>query len=540
MANNLKKTVRAYIHGSNISKRYIRVEEATGWLSEVYTNIYTKDDKDIGENSYTDIEYTKMLAIAAGALYRMQRIELIHKERLDDFMKHLYKVPGTNKQVVKKFVRIGEGSIIYSIGHVVLETVTPHNMETIKPFEVTVRENNPTKPQVWRIFLDREFSAKLRIIKKDAYTGKTVLIPNTEFKIYNLDKKEYVSMTTTYPSKVIHTSFFTDEDGDLILPDVLNVGNYRIEEIAAPYGYVLNENYVEVAVDSDTFYEVDQDTYEAIITIDYEDQPEFGELTIIKKGEVLDAYEGGFFADSDEKTFIYREGTLAGAKFEVYAAEDIYTADMQLDENGNRTKYYSKDELVATLVTGKDGKATLKDLPLGNYKIVEVEAPFVYVLNKDEQVVTFRYVDDKTPVVYETSTFANERQKFHLFVNKLDEETKKPVPGAVFGLYADEDIKNVDGKVIAEAGTLLETATSDEYGSVRFEKDYPFAKYSAKELTPIRERRKMWESRIPDVLDILKAGSEAAQKKAAATLHDVRSAMKINYFDADGLENDYK
>ena len=117
MANNLEKTVRAYIHGSNISKRYIRVEEATGWLSEVYTNIYTKDDKDIGENSYTDIEYTKMLAIAAGALYRMQRIELIHKERLDDFMKHLYKVPGTNKQVVKKFVRIGEGSIIYSIGH---------------------------------------------------------------------------------------------------------------------------------------------------------------------------------------------------------------------------------------------------------------------------------------------------------------------------------------------------------------------------------------------------------------------------------------
>jgi len=212
MAYNLEKTVRAYIHGSNISKRYIRVEEATGWLSEVYTNIYTKDDKDIGENSYTDIEYTKMLAIAAGALYRMQRIELIHKERLDDFMKHLYKVPGTNKQVVKKFVRIGEGSIIYSIGHHRFIEMARAAGATYKINEGTVRENNPTKPQVWRIFLDREFSAKLRIIKKDADTGKTVLIPNTEFKIYNLDKKEYVSMTTTYPSKVTHTSFFTDED----------------------------------------------------------------------------------------------------------------------------------------------------------------------------------------------------------------------------------------------------------------------------------------------------------------------------------------
>ena len=47
-----------------------------------------------------------------------------------------------------------------------------------------------------------------------------------------------------------YTSFFTDADGDLILPDVLPLGNYRIEEVAAPFGYVLNENYVEVKVDA--------------------------------------------------------------------------------------------------------------------------------------------------------------------------------------------------------------------------------------------------------------------------------------------------
>ena len=65
------------------------------------------------------------------------------------------------------------------------------------------------------------------------------------------------------------------------------------------------------------------------------------------------------------------------------------------------------------------------------------------------------------------------------------------------------------------------------------------------ELAPIRERRKMWEQRIPDVYDILKAGTEVAEKKAAdsnrnesknggknmAILHDVRAAMQINYFD---------
>ena len=51
------------------------------------------------------------------------------------------------------------------------------------------------------------------------------------------------------------------------------------------------------------------------------------------------------------------------------------------------------------------------------------------------------------------------------------------------------------------------------------------------ELAPIRERRKMWEQRIQDVYDILKAGTEVAEKKAAETLHDVRAAMQINYFD---------
>ncbi len=51
------------------------------------------------------------------------------------------------------------------------------------------------------------------------------------------------------------------------------------------------------------------------------------------------------------------------------------------------------------------------------------------------------------------------------------------------------------------------------------------------ELAPIRERRRMWEQRIPDVYDILKAGTEVAEKKAAETLHDVRAAMQINYFD---------
>lgn len=55
------------------------------------------------------------------------------------------------------------------------------------------------------------------------------------------------------------------------------------------------------------------------------------------------------------------------------------------------------------------------------------------------------------------------------------------------------------------------------------------------ELAPIRERRHMWEQRIPDVYEILRKGSETAAAAAADTLHDVRAAMRINYFEDEEL-----
>ena len=56
-------------------------------------------------------------------------------------------------------------------------------------------------------------------------------------------------------------------------------------------------------------------------------------------------------------------------------------------------------------------------------------------------------------------------------------------------------------------------------------------------LEPIRERRHYWEQRIPEVYEILRAGSREAEAAAAATLHDVREAMRINYFDDEALMN---
>jgi uncharacterized surface anchored protein len=92
--------------------------------------------------------------------------------------------------------------------------------------------------------------------------------------------------------------------------------------------------------------------------------------------------------------------------------------------------------LVKTVTTDKDGKAVLKNLPLGSYKIVEKTAPDGFVLNSEAQIITFSYKDQETPVIEQTAIFENDRQKVEISVVKQDADTEAAVAGAEFGLYA--------------------------------------------------------------------------------------------------------
>ena len=355
--------------------------------------------------------------------------------------------------------------------YVVRETTTPHNFKPVDDFTVVISENK-SEPQVWRVLLDDEFSAKLKIIKQDDETKKPVLVANTEFKIYDLDEGKYVEQTTTYPSTVTHKSYFTDENGYLILPSALKCGNYRIEEVMAPDGYTQNTNYVEIKVDSNTAYQMDSTTGDAIITVVYENHPAKGKLIIHKSGETLKSFK---------KDFTYEETSLLGAEFAVYAAEDIYTPDHQVDEQGNRTLIYPKDTLMRKVTTDEKGEAVLADLLLGTYLVKETKAPTGFVLNSESKEITFLYKDQDTPVVEETVEFSNKRQKVDLKVVKEDAENGKKLEGAEFGIYNKNDILSGD-KVIVKADTLLQKVMSDKNGLAQFTLDLPLGKYYVKEL----------------------------------------------------------
>ena len=80
------------------------------------------------------------------------------------------------------------------------------------------------------------------------------------------------------------------------------------------------------------------------------------------------------------------------------------------------------------------------------------------------------------------STFLNERQKAAVRVEKQDEETKNPLSGGIYGLYAAEDIK-VDGKTVVPKGTLIEKATTGADGKASYKAELPINySYSIREI----------------------------------------------------------
>ena len=272
----------------------------------------------------------------------------------------------------------------------------------------------------------------------------------------------------------------TDKDGNVVdswtsskdAPHVikyLKVGEtYTLHEEFAPHGYL---------VANDVTFTV-KDTGE-VQKVEMKDEVPVGELIINKKGEFLDSVT---LADKVkgvvEHIFNYVTGKLTDVTFEVYAEEDIKAADGVSDD------YYKKDELIATIKTDETGIAKLENLPLGKYYVKETGTAYGHVLDGEIRHVDLTYVDQNTPVVVYDKDWQNNRQRVEVNVLKKEKDSDRTLEGAIFGLFAKEDIKSeTTGKVLIEADEIIELKSTDEEGKITFVADLPIgATYYVKEL----------------------------------------------------------
>ncbi len=378
--------------------------------------------------------------------------------------------------------------------YLVKETKTPKDLYKTKDFTVQVTEDS-REPQQWRVFNDGPFKAYIRIVKKDAENGNTILLPGVTFKIKNTDTDEYVEQKVG--DKKI-SEFTTDETGTITTPLQLKYGNYAVEEITAPEGYLITEESFPLEVTTDGMLKVSEDIDgDPVIEVVIENQPVKGSISIKKSGEVLTSVAYDTIVDrilselTDENRsvdFTYEEQPLAGAVFHIIAAEDIYTPDHQTDEDGNRILEViggvpaSQGAVVATLTTDEQGEASLDNLPLGKYQVVEVQPPSGFAICEEPQEVTLSYEDEHTEIVYGEAGFVNARIKPELSLIKTDGVSTYPVAGATYGIYTKEDIVSVSGEVLVKADDLVDTAVTDENGKAVFEADLPLGLYYVKEV----------------------------------------------------------
>lgn len=343
--------------------------------------------------------------------------------------------------------------------------------EFLPDFDVYIAKDG----QTYRYLANnRNFESYIKIVKVDAETGKVIPLAGAGFRIYRPDGS-LITQTFTYPAVTTIDTFYTNSDGYLITPEKLEYGTgYSLVEVSAPYGYTLNSEpvYFDVTADNAT-----EENAVTVVEVTKSNTAQKGVLRISKSGEVFSSVTE---ADGIYQPVFTVKG-LAGAIYEIAAAEDIITPD--------GTLRYTAGEVVDTVTTDETGLAESKPLYLGKYEIREITAPTGYVRNTEVHTAELVYAGQEVEITETAADFCNERQKAAVSLNKVLEQDERfgigkggELSAVTFGLFAAEELTAADGSIISADG-LLEIVSVDENGHTVCKTDLPFGSYYLKELS---------------------------------------------------------
>ena len=343
--------------------------------------------------------------------------------------------------------------------------------ELLADFDVYIAKDG----QTYRYLANnRNFESYIKIVKVDAETGKVIPLAGAGFRLYRPDRS-LITQTFTYPEVTTIDTFYTNSDGYLITPEKLEYGTgYSLVEVSAPCGYTLNSEpiYFDVTADNAT-----EENAVTVVEVTKPNTAQKGVIRISKSGEVFSSVTE---ADAIYQPVFAVKG-LAGAVYEITAAEDIITPD--------GTLRYAAGEVVDTVTTDESGLAESKPLYLGKYEVKEITAPTGYVLNTEVHTAELVYAGQEVEITETAADFCNERQKAAVSLDKVLEQDERfgigkngELSAVTFGLFAAEELTAADCSIIPADG-LLEIVSVDENGHAVCKTDLPFGSYYLKELS---------------------------------------------------------
>ncbi|QWT17586.1 hypothetical protein KPC83_07080 [Collinsella sp. zg1085] len=248
--------------------------------------------------------------------------------------------------------------------------------------------------------------SRIQIVKRDAESQVTVPLAGFGFRILDTDKKP-IQQHTWYPTPQNLTEFYTDDTGMVMLPECLKPGHYFVEEIAAQAPYITTHDLVPFDVTTST-------QQEPTVVVSVYNKRATGLVRIHKK-------------TADNQT------PLAGAKFAIYAAEDIVAPDGHLEA--------AKEQLIAECSSDEHGIAEAAGLPLGSgeahYTLIEHTSPQGYVAPNEAIPFTLSWQNDKTELVLTELELKNSPNQ--LRIKKTLQDSSTPLANTHFELWRAED-----------------------------------------------------------------------------------------------------
>lgn len=422
--------------------------------------------------------------------------------------------------------------------YIVKETKTPKDYITAPDFTISVTDDYSEYKdveQVKRVNVNnRPFSSQLKIIKLDAESGKKVTLNGASFKIkdskgnYVVQKvggKKYDTFTTNSKNVV---TVKDSEEGTVTLPLQLDAGDYSIEEVETPKGFLQLEQPVKFTITNTRDYDKDEDE-DPILTVKVKNAQPKGKIILTK---------------TDKAT----NEALADVEYELTAKENIYSAV-------DGSLRYAKGATVAKGKTDANGKLVIDSLFMGKYELKETLTNEGYVLSEKVHQINLEQKDLTTKEYVITKNVTNIAPHGEIHVQKRDRDTLEDLSGVTFQLTAKEDIYSLDGRntLLYKKGEAVSMDISEngyyvtnELGEIHIS-GLPLGKYELKEVQELEGYVK--NNKVYDIdlsydhtdkiiyskeLDVLNKKTATEISKVDATNENELEGAKLSLRDEDG------